>query len=776
MLPDAFLVAATALSVWRELMFRLRRAFAALRRTAPLPSPALGLLAAIFVILSLTIIAAAWSSSGAALGLRSTPSATPSVASSAAVAATSPAFSYAGTWTLLDLQRHIAAGDVLSISISVPTTVHYGTTVVGGTTTGLAAKLTNGQIMLVDLQITPTDAIAALRSLGYGDLLTSEALQATNSPDTGGGFNLPEILILGVLVVAAIFIIRMVRHGSTPVATRDGASGFQVIMPPAADPDTVSARLGGDHAPPPVTMADVAGIAEAKREVAEVIEFLRAPERFTRLGARIPHGLLFYGPPGTGKTMLAKAIAAEAGVPCIIASGSQFTEMYVGVGPKRVRELFGLARRFSAAIIFIDEFDSLAGRRGNEAHDNSEDRKTVNELLTQLDGFRTTDSVVCIAATNRLDVLDEAAIRPGRFSPKIHIPLPDVAARREILEVHAANKPLGADADLDHIARTTAGMSGADLADLLNEAAIFAARAGADTINAANLRAAWLKVAIGTGRQRSMPMRERAIIAAHEAGHAICGRVFASKTRVAEVSLFAHGLASGEALGFTLSVPDDNALPSESDLWADLIRLMGGRAAEQEIFSENTPGASNDFDKANQMATAMVTRWGMGHDPTDASPGHHGRGNRLSLRVRDEHNKVSEATSEAMERAILEILNTAYERALSTVRSEMPHLVAVASYLFEHERMDGDDFEALYRGSITVSDAAIAAWRAGTADPVPSIVERPRALKTLAAKVKPPHRPHFVRPSLLPRAMRSIADVAGAAAARLERQKSRDEA
>jgi cell division protease FtsH len=517
-------------------------------------------------------------------------------------------------------------------------------------------------------------------------------------------------------------------------------------------------------------MADVAGIEEAKREVTEIIEFLSAPAKFAKLGAKIPHGLLFYGPPGTGKTMLAKAIASEAGVPCIIASGSQFTEMFVGVGPKRVRELFALARRYPAAIIFIDEFDSLAGRRG-ESHENGEDRKTVNELLTQLDGFRTTDNVVVIAATNRLDTLDAAAIRPGRFSRKIHLPLPDVKARREILAVHAANKPLGSDADLDHIARTTAGMSGADLADLLNEAAIFAARGNQEAITAANLRAAWLKVAIGTGRQRSMPVRERAIIAAHEAGHAICGRVFDSKTRVAEVSLFAHGLASGEALGFTLSVPDDNALPSESDLWADLIRLMGGRATEQELFCESTPGAANDFERANQIAVAMVTRWGMGHDPQDAVPGHHGRGNRLSLRVRDENNQVSEATSEAMERAILDILNTAYERALSTVRTEMPRLNAVAAYLFEHERMDGEEFEGLFVGRIPVTAEEISAWKAGTANMAPPIIEHPKPLVSVPSRVKTSRRLGF---PLLPRAARGLADAAGAVAARLEHKEAKD--
>jgi cell division protease FtsH len=700
------------------------------------------------------------------LGFEPPPIVAASPAASPSAAVSGPAFTYAGTWTLLDLQRHIAGGEVVSVSTAV-TDPHDPS----AAATDLAAKLVNGQVMRVNLQVTQDNALAALRALGYGSLLTSEALAVANTA-SGGGFDPSNFLLLGILVVVLFIIVRLMRRGLVPSAARDGAAGFQIILPPPAGLEGETIRPAIEGAPSTVvTMADVAGVEEAKREVTEIIEFLSAPAKFAKLGAKIPHGLLFYGPPGTGKTMLAKAIASEAGVPCIIASGSQFTEMFVGVGPKRVRELFALARRYPAAIIFIDEFDSLAGRRG-ENYENGEDRKTVNELLTQLDGFRTTDNVVVIAATNRLEALDAAVIRPGRFSRKIHLPLPDVKARREILAVHAANKPLGSDADLDYIARSTAGMSGADLADLLNEAAIFAARGSLEAITAANLRAAWLKVAIGTGRQRSMPARERAIIAAHEAGHAICGRVFDSKTRVAEVSLFAHGLASGEALGFTLSVPDDNALPGESDLWADLIRLMGGRAAEQELFCENTPGAANDFERANQIAVAMVTRWGMGHDPQDTTPGHHGRGNRLSLRVHDENNRVSEATSEAMERAILDILNTAYERALLTVRAEMGRLSAVAAYLFEHERMDGEEFEGLFTGRIPVTAEAISAWKAGTADMAPPIIERPKPRLLAPPQIKASRRRGF---PLLPRVARGLADAAGAVAARLEHKEAKDQ-
>jgi len=635
-----------------------------------------------------------------------------------------PAFTYAGEWNLLDLQRHIAAGEVVSITIPAPSLnpPRAGSSELSASLQSLAVKLTNGQIMRVNLDITQASAIDALRALGYGSLLTSEALDGNNN---SGGSPVPGFLIMGILVVGGFLVIRrMMRMGNPATASGVpsgvGGADFQVIMPPGPD----EKEAAGEARPNAVAMDDVAGIEEAKREVAEIIEFLRDPSRFARMGAKIPRGLLFYGPPGTGKTMLAKAIATEAGVPCVIASGSQFVEVYVGVGPKRVRALFALARKLGTAIVFIDEFDSLAAVRGGP-NENSEDRKTVNELLTQLDGFRTTDNVVVIAATNRLDALDPAAIRPGRLSRKIHVPLPDVAGRRQILEVHARGKLLGPDADLGTIARMSTGMSGADLAEILNEAAIFAVRDDSEAIGPDHLRLGFLKVAMGTGRQRSMPDRERAIIAAHEAGHAVCGRLFGSRTRVEEVSLFAHGMAEGEALGFTLSIAEDNALPSESDLWADLVRLMGGRAAEAEVFSENTPGAADDFAKANHLASAMVSRWGMGRDPEDTKASHHGRGRWLSLRVRDEGNAVSTATAEAMERAIHNILETAYGRAVEAIRTEMPRLERVAAYLFTHERMNGEDFEAVYSGVTIVSPDAISAWRAGTVNPM-SGLERPR--------------------------------------------------
>ena len=369
-------------------------------------------------------------------------------------------------------------------------------------------------------------------------------------------------------------------------------------------------------------------------------------------------------------------------------------------------------------MIFVDEFDALGKVRGG-ANSHEEREQTLNALLVELDGFSTTDDIVVIAATNRLDILDPAVLRPGRFNRKIHVGLPDVVGRAEILRVHAKGKPIAAIDELDAIARKTYGFSGAQLADLLNEAAILTARRGGSEIVSEDLHQGWLKVAVGTSRHRSMDERERSIIAAHEVGHAICGKVFGDKRRVEEISLFAHG----EALGVTVSSQEDNDLPSESDLRARLVALMGGRAAEELLFHEVTGGASNDFEKANQIAHTMVTKWGMGRDPESKEDGTSGRGS-LSFLVARSNGSLPSEVQPAATRAIRHILDVAYAEALSTLIDNMTTLRRIAAYLVEHERVDGDTFDALFEGSQHVPNAD-GEWR--------PVTSRPRAWGEIAA-------------------------------------------
>jgi cell division protease FtsH len=619
-------------------------------------------------------------------------------------AATDPAFTFSGGWTLVELQRHIEAGEVDAI-----TAAPVASAQAGQAGQQLLARTTTGQVVPVDLSVSPGEAVDALTALGYGRLLTNEALAVSPSIETTGGPNAWAIILPILMIGVTIVLILRLSRRSGP-AQRDSTS-FRTIMPPAAS--AAGQARGGEATATTsqaVRLADVAGCDEAKLELTETIEFLRSPERFHKLGATIPRGIMLYGPPGTGKTMLARAVAAEAGVPFHHASGSEFVEKYVGVGAKRIRELFAQARKLGRGVIFFDEFDAIGKARGGP-NSHEEREQTLNQLLVELDGFGTTDDVIVIAATNRLDTLDSAVLRPGRFNRKIHVGLPDVQGRKEILAVHARNKPMAMTVDLEETARKTYGFSGAMLADLLNEAAIFAARRGGETITAEDIHGGWLKVAVGTSRRRSMDQRERSIIAAHEVGHAICGKVHGDKRKVEEISLFAHG----EALGVTVSSQEDNDLPSESDLRARLVALMGGRAAEEILFHEVTGGASNDFEAANRIATAMVTKWGMGRDPEAADGGISGRGS-LSFLVPTSERSLPSDIQSAATRAIRSILDEAYAEACRTLVAHMETLRRLAAYLVEHERVDGETFDELFDGRRPVPNAGDE-WRAATARP-----------------------------------------------------------
>jgi cell division protease FtsH len=628
----------------------------------------------------------------------------PTTAATTSTAGT-PTFTIRSGWTLAELQARIAAGEIDAIT-AAPAATSNGAV-------ELLARTKAGEVVAIDLAVGAPDGVAALRALGYGHLLTTEALAITRpSPSAATASTAFAILLPLVMIgLVLLLVIRMSRRSQA--AGRDGASRFTTILPPdpAAATTEQAAAVDGNLQPVArITLDDVAGCDEAKLELTETIEFLRTPDRFRRLGARIPRGVMLYGPPGTGKTMLARAVAAEAGVPFHYASGSEFVEKYVGVGAKRVRDLFAQARKLGRGVIFFDEFDAIGKARGGP-NSHEEREQTLNQLLVELDGFATTDDVIVIAATNRLDTLDSAVLRPGRFNRKIHVGMPDVKGRRAILDVHARNKPLAERIDLEETARKTYGFSGAMLADLLNEAAILAARRGAEAIDAEDVHAGWLKVAVGSSRRRSMDDRERSIIAAHEVGHAICGKVLGDKRRVEEISLFAHG----DALGVTVSSQEDNDLPSETDLRARLVALMGGRAAEEILFHEVTGGASNDFDAANRIATLMVTKWGMGRDPEASDGGVSGRGV-LSFFVPTGGRSLPSDIQPAATRAIRAILDEAYAEASRTLIAHLDTLRRLAAYLVEHERVDGTTFDELFDGRIEVPTAGDE-WRAATSRP-----------------------------------------------------------
>jgi cell division protease FtsH len=619
----------------------------------------------------------------------------PRATSSGAVSGSTPTFTTAGDrWTLDEVLRRARNGEIDAISAMTPA---EGVTV-GASAPVLIARTTSGSIHAIRPEVPVADALDVIRAAGYAPLLTDEAIALDPGATSGG---LPSFVGLAMavsLLVLALLLFGRLR-GVAGRAWRPSRIGHRRRR--------TDQSIAGER--PHVTLADVAGADEAKLELTETIEFLRDPSRFVRLGATAIRGVMLYGPPGTGKTMLAKAVAAEAGVPFFSVSGSEFVEKYVGVGAGRVRELFAKARAAGRAVIFIDEIDAMAkARGGSDSHEERE--QTLNQLLVEMDGFGRNEGVVVIGATNRLDTLDPAALRPGRFTRKIHVPLPDRDGRLAILTVHAKGKPLASEVDLLAIARKTYGFSGAMLADLLNEAAILAARIGLDTIGPPEIHNGWLKTALGTSRKRSMDERERSIIATHEAGHAVCGFVHGDKRRVEEISLFAHG----EALGVTVSSSEDNDLPSETDLRARLVALMGGRVAEELLFHEVTGGASSDFETATSIATSMVVRFGMGHDPEATDKGATGRGVLTTL-VGDTSVGFSRDVRDAQARAIRSILDEAYSGARRTLIAEMPRLRDVAAYLYEKERIDGDEFEAVMAGRLRSADGD--GWRAAAASP-----------------------------------------------------------
>jgi cell division protease FtsH len=490
---------------------------------------------------------------------------------------------------------------------------------------------------------------------------------------TALGYFIPFILLAGVFW----FVFRQAQ-GSNNAAMSFGKSRARMFT--------------GDQ--PTVTFDDVAGVEEAKEELYEVVEFLREPEKFISLGARIPKGVLLVGAPGTGKTLMAKATSGEAGVPFFSISGSEFVEMFVGVGASRVRDLFDQAKRQSPCIVFVDEIDAVGRQRGaglGGSHDERE--QTLNQMLVEMDGFDTDTNVIIVAATNRPDILDPALLRPGRFDRRVILDRPDMRGREAILKVHTRGKPLAPEVDLAVLARSTPGFVGADLENLVNEGAILAARRDKKVIGQAELEEAIERVIAGPERKsRLISEEEKRIVAYHEAGHAIVANAIPEADPVHKVSITARGMAGG----YTIMLPEeDRTLMARKKLFADMVGLLGGRAAEEIVFDDITSGATNDLERVTKMARAMVTRMGMSEA---LGPMVYGQKDELIFLGREisEQRDYSEDVAQMIDKEVRSIVNKAYETAKSIIREYQDRLDEVATRLIEVETISREEFETLF--------------------------------------------------------------------------------
>ena len=531
-----------------------------------------------------------------------------------------------------------------------------------------------------------------LQSLGLFVDNLSEYYVGDNANENLQAFDiLPEKTIpwwlsfLPYVIIIVIFIIlySVMMKQATGGAGKLNSFGKARVKTPQSDKNKVFFK-------------DVAGADEEKEELEEVVEFLKAPTRFTKLGAKIPHGVLLVGPPGTGKTLLAKAVAGEAGVPFFSISGSDFVEMYVGVGASRVRDLFETARKHPASIIFIDEIDAVGRHRGaglGGGHDERE--QTLNQLLVEMDGFGSHDGIIVIAATNRPDILDPALLRPGRFDRQITVNYPDIKGREEILNVHARNKHFEEAVDFATVAKTTAGFTGADLANLLNEAALLAARRGKELIGMEDIEDAFIRVIAGPKKKsRAMKEREKKNTAYHEAGHAIVGHLLPSIDPIQQISI----IPSGRALGYTLNPPtEDKYSVYKNGLKEEISMLLAGRAAEEIIFGDISGGASNDIERATAIAKKMVTRLGMsevlglrafGNEQSEVFLG----------RDFSSSQDYSDETAAKIDEEIHSIISASYTKAKDILKENIEKLHFVAEFLMRNEIMDGQQFKAAMDG------------------------------------------------------------------------------
>ncbi len=524
-----------------------------------------------------------------------------------------------------------------------------------------------------------TTLVSQLVALGVTPDHLSKVTIEVNPPNPWAGVLTLASYILPVLLLAGLFwFIFRQAQGSNNAAMSFGKSRARMFS--------------GEH--PTVTFEDVAGVDEAKEELREVVEFLREPQKFIQLGARIPKGVLLVGPPGTGKTLLAKAVSGEAGVPFFSISGSEFVEMFVGVGASRVRDLFDQAKRHSPCIVFVDEIDAVGRQRGaglGGSHDERE--QTLNQMLVEMDGFDTDTNVIVVAATNRPDILDPALLRPGRFDRRVTLDRPDMRGREAILKVHAKGKPLDPTVDLGTIARGTPGFVGADLENTVNEAALLAARRNKKTIGQPELEEAIERVIMGPERKsRLISEEEKRIIAYHEAGHAVVMNAIPEADPVQKITI----VGRGQAGGMTWYRPeDDRVLTSRRKMVAELAGALGGRAAEELVFDDITSGASSDLENVTRMARAMVTRLGMSEE---LGPLVYGQKEELIFLGREisEQRDYSEAVAEQIDREVRKLVDESYNQASKILKKYRKMLDAVANKLLEVESLTREEFEGIF--------------------------------------------------------------------------------
>ena len=565
-----------------------------------------------------------------------------------------------------DLLKELDENNVASVEVSRRTEVgDYGTA---------EATLKDGSVIRVDVpsisvlqQVLDEKALTNDVKIDVGDLQRESMLSQV----------VPSLIMMIVMIIIFILLFNRMQGGGGKM-NNFGKSKAKMSVDGESN----------------VTFDNVAGCDEEKGELEELVEFLKAPKKFTELGARIPKGVLLVGPPGTGKTLLAKAVAGEAGVPFFSISGSDFVEMFVGVGASRVRDLFDQAKKNAPSIVFIDEIDAVGRRRGaglGGGHDERE--QTLNQLLVEMDGFGINESVIIIAATNRADILDPALLRPGRFDRQVYVGRPDVKGREAILRVHAKGKPMASEVDLKVVAQTTAGFTGADLANLLNEAALLTARDGKKKIDMEEIQKALIKIGVGTEKKtRVISEKEKYITAYHEGGHAILFEVLSELDPVHSISIIPTGMAGG----YTMPLPgEDRMYMTKMMMEQEIISLLGGRAAEELVIKDITTGASNDIERATSMARDMVTKYGMSEL---LGPIQFGGDNDEVFIGRDwgHARNYGEGVAATIDQEVNRIVTDAYREAKRLLQENMEMLHATAKLLVEKEKVTGDEFRSLF--------------------------------------------------------------------------------